>query len=324
LSVVRRLSPLVHPILFAAYPLLALFALNQTEVQLGVLWTPLALCVVAGAVLYAVFWLIFKDGPKAGALASLVCLTFFYHGIFLEKASGWGLSDGLFLALWLAIFVVGAVLLVRTSRGLESLTLVLVAGALVLIVAPIVKIAVWHANNPAVSLSDPRLWPTQLANPTLASGAPRPDVYVITPDDYARMDVLKQRFGYDPAPFVRQLEQRGFVLSNQNRSPYSDSELNMAAELNMDYITGVPKILGTDTKDSRPPRRMIEDNRASRLLETLGYRYIHLDTDEVTLLRRQPGHLAGGRAGQLRQPLATAERPASGWRPARVQRRLAG
>jgi hypothetical protein len=288
MELLRRFSPGLHPILFAAYPLLALFALNQTEVQLAVLWVPLALCVAAGIVLYGVFWLIFKEGPKAGALASLVCLTFFYYGIFLEKADGWGLSKGLFLALWLAIFVIAAVWLVLTRRGLESLTLILIAGSVVLIVAPIVKIAVYQANHPGVDLSDPRLFPTALADPTPASGTPRPDIYVICPDDYARNDVLKQQFGYDNAPFIRQLEQRGFVISNQNRSPYSDSELNIAAEVNMDYMTGLPKILGSDSEDSRPPRTMIEDNRASRLLETLGYRYVHLDTDEVTYSAGNP------------------------------------
>lgn len=288
MDLLRRFAPALHPILFAAYPLLALFALNQTEIQLSVLWLPLALCVAAGAALYVIFMLIFKSGPKAGALASLVCLTFFYYGIFLEKASGWGLSKGLFLALWLALFVIVGVLLVRSSRGLENLTLILVAGAVVLIVGPIVRIATYHANNPAVSLSDPRLWPTALPDPTPPSGTPRPDIYVIVPDDYARMDVLRHQFGYDNAPFARRLQKRGFELSNQNRSPYSDSELNITAELNMDYVTGLPKILGSDSEDSRPPRRMIEDNRASRLLKTLGYRYVHLDTDEVTYSAGNP------------------------------------
>ena len=42
----------------------------------------------------------------------------------------------------------------------------------------------------------------------------------------------------------------------------------------------------------------------------LGYRYVHLDTDEVTFAGRQPGHLVRRGARQLREPLAAEERPA--------------
>ena len=34
----RRVAPAVHPVLFATYPLLSLFAHNESEVELGVLW----------------------------------------------------------------------------------------------------------------------------------------------------------------------------------------------------------------------------------------------------------------------------------------------
>src|SRR2546423_15598665 len=83
----RRLTPILHPILFAAFPLLSLFAQNQTEVELGVLWWPLAICAAVAVVLFGVFMLLFKREGKAGALASLVVVAFFYYGIFLEQVS---------------------------------------------------------------------------------------------------------------------------------------------------------------------------------------------------------------------------------------------
>jgi hypothetical protein len=70
-GLLRQLAPLCPPILFAAFPLLSLYAHNQTEVELGLLWWPLAWCVAAAVLLYGVFMLIFKRGTKAGALASL-------------------------------------------------------------------------------------------------------------------------------------------------------------------------------------------------------------------------------------------------------------
>jgi hypothetical protein len=56
----------------------------------------------------------------------------------------------------------------------------------------------------------------------------------------------------------------------------------------MDYLSRLPHILGPKSDDSRPVRRLIEDNRASRILKGLGYRYVHMDTDQVTWGRGNP------------------------------------
>ena len=276
------------PLLFAAYPLLALFAHNQTEIELSVLWKPLAVCVAVAAALYWVFMFIFKRGTKAGAMASLVCIAFFYFGIFLEWVSRWSLSDVWFLVIWLVLVAIGAVALTRSTRPLVNLSIILIVGASVLIFFPIARIVTYQANHPAIATTDTRLWPTALENPAPPSGARLPDIYVIIPDDYARTDVLRQYFHYDNRAFIGELEKRGFVIADQARSPYSDSELNIAAALNMDYMSALPAILGKDSQDVRPLQTLNEDNRASHLLASLGYRYVHLDTDEVTFAGGNP------------------------------------
>jgi len=60
----------------------------------------------------------------------------------------------------------------------------------------------------------------------------------------------------------------------------------------MDYLSGLPRILGEKSQDVRPIKTLIQDNRAARLLKPLGYRYVHLDTDEVTFASGQPPHIA--------------------------------
>ena len=280
--------PLTAAILLAVHPLLSLFEHNQSEVELSVLWRPLALCVAVAAVLYGVFMVIFKRPTKAGALASLVIVSFFYYGTYLTKASGWGLSEGWFIPLWVLLFLLGALVLVRTESNLVNLTIVLTVGAAVWTLVPAITIARYQSRHPPIASSDPRLWPTALKTPVVPAGKGLPDIYVIIPDDYARPDVLRRYFHYDDSAFIQALRERGFVLSEEVRSPYSDSEMNIAAEMNMDYLSGLARILGRDSQDVRPVRRLIHDNRASRLLEALGYRYVHLDTDEVTFPAGNP------------------------------------
>jgi hypothetical protein len=313
-SLLGRLAPFLPPILLAAFPLLSLFAHNQSEVELSVLWGPLAVSVAAAAALYGIFVLIFKRGTKAGALASVVVVAFLYYGIFSAEVSRWGLTDRWFFALWLALFVLGVFALVRARGNLRNLTLILGVGAATLIVGPVARIAIYQANHPSIAISDPRLWPTRLQKPVVPSGARLPDIYFIIPDDYARADVLKRYFRFDDAGFIRQLTARGFVVSEQARSPYSDSEMNIASTLNMDYLSRLPSILGKTSHDVRPVRRLIQDNRASRLLKSLGYRYIHLDTDEVTFATGNP-HIS---------PVAAPDSFPNLWLRNSILRRLGG
>jgi hypothetical protein len=109
------------------------------------------------------------------------------------------------------------------------------------------------------------------------------------PDDYARADVLKTYFQYDDSAFLSQLASRGFTVEPNARSPYADSESNMAATLNLDYLGSFPKVLGVESEDVRPVKRVMEDNRAARLLQQAGYEYVHLDTDDVTFAGGNPG-----------------------------------
>jgi hypothetical protein len=285
--VLRGLAALVPAVLFAAYPLLSLFEQNQTDLPLSVIWSPLVVTIAATAALYGVLMVVFRCWTKAGALTALAVVAFFYYDTFKGDISGLHLSDGLVLALWLVLCAVAAVLVARTRRSLVNLTFGLGVIAAVLAAVPAISIASYQHDHPMVRASDPRLWATPLARPAQAP-ARRPDIYVIIPDDYARADVLKRYFGYDNKAFIAQLTGRGFTVSGQALSPYSDSESNIAAELNMDYLNGLGRIQGKTSQDVRPLKTLIQDNRASRLAKSLGYRYVHLDSDEVTFSGGNP------------------------------------
>lgn len=306
----RRVVPALCGVLLAVFPLLSLFEQNQSEVPLDVLWWPLALCVAGTVALFGIVFAITRHAEKAGVMASLVVVAFLYYGLIADQ-----LSAGVwFVAPWLAVFVAGLVAAMRTRRDLDKLMVVIGVGAVVVALRPAISIVSYKANHRSVAASDPRLWPTALAKPTPPSGTRLPDIYVLIPDDYARTDVLRKYFHYDNTPFIHQLEQRGFVVSQQSRSPYSDSESNVAAAVNLDYLSRFPDVLGKRSEDVRPVKAVSEDNRASRLLRPLGYRYVHLDTDEVTFAGRNPDISA----------LATPDSFANLWMQQSILREIGG
>jgi hypothetical protein len=184
--------------------------------------------------------------------------------------------------LWLVVFLALVVAVLGASRDLLLVTLILGVAATVITLPPIASIVIYHVRHPSLAASDPLLWRTALPKPVVPPGTRLPDIFVLMPDDYARADVLKRYFHYDDSEFIDQLKARGFVISEKGRSPYSDSESNMASMLNMDYLSSFAGVLGKASQDVRPVKRVMQDNRAARLLTALGYDYVHLDTDEVT------------------------------------------
>jgi hypothetical protein len=273
---------LLGPVLLAVFPLLSLFAQNQTDLEVSVLWWPLLGCLVGAVVVQGVFLALTRDVAKSGVLASLVVFAFCYYGVLTDR------GPGLFLALWLVLTVLVLAVVLRTRLNFWPVAIVIALGAAAMAVPQVVTLSVYHARNPAPTATDPRLWPTPLEAPVVPAGTKLPDIYVIVPDDYARSDVLAQYFQYDNGEFIHQLESRGFVISEQDRSPYSDSESNIASLVNMDYLDAFATVLGATSEDVRAVQRVIEDNRAARLLAPLGYDYVHLDTDEVTFSGGNP------------------------------------
>lgn len=281
------IGALFPALLLAAHPPLTLFEQNETELPLDVIWQPLGITFAATAALYCVLMVVTRSWTKAGALTALAVVWFFYFDTFKGDISGLHLGDRLVLVLWTVLCTVTAVAVARTGRGLGNLMLGLGVAAAVLTLSPGLKIASYQHRHPEVRTADPRLWATDpLPAPTRA--AKRPDIYVLIPDDYARADVLRRFFHYDNSAFAAQLRRRGFTISNDARSPYSDSESNIAAALNMGYLDGLPKILGKKSHDVRPLKTLMEDSRTSQLAKSVGYRYVHLDSDEVTFAAGNP------------------------------------
>ncbi len=284
--IVRAFLP-ITPLLLAVFPALYLFQHNQTDLPLSVLWGPLAMSAAIGAALLAISRIIFKPILKASLFASLLVVAIFYYGFLYDVVAAWGLNNLLILVIWLILLTLGIAKLLKTN-DLSLLSQAFLVTATYLILVSILQISFYRIQNPPVSVSDPRLWSAPLEKPVKSGSEPFPDIYYIVPDDYARTDVLKEYLGYDNSQFIRELENRGFVIPEQGRSPYSNSISNMASALNLDYLNHFANVLGENSQNTLMVTQALADNRASHFLEALGYQYIHIGSDHTTYPGENP------------------------------------
>ncbi len=297
----RRVVPF-HPLLFAAFPLLALYAQNVAKIPVHEIFSPLFKAAMGTLGLWLLFLLMTRHLRKAAMAASVIVLLFFSYRHILNVMPK-GLHD-LVLPAFLLALVCLLFAIIRTRQPLNDTTSVLNLAALVLL-APSCwdittglranAIAIEQASAPAPGGNgNAKGYSATVLPQRHLSEAPQdvPDVYYIILDAYGRADRLKTYYAYDNTPFIQALEARGFTIPRHSAANYNQTPLCLASALSMNYLDErpnhrlTPEIL----------RRMVDDNPIAAYLRKRGYHYINvwsgLEESRVTtadlVLNNQP------------------------------------
>jgi hypothetical protein len=257
----------VHPLLFAAYPVLFLFAQNLGDVLLRDVVPPAGRYAIAAAAIWLFASVALRDLRRGAIVASalVVFWTSYGHvaGLLARSAVprdvqllGWAVSIG--VAVLAAVLLRGA-WIGRLTTGLNVAAAVLLGLTLVQIV------------------------PYQLSHPTAAVGTitSRPagpgarDIWFLVFDRYGSERSLRAYADVDndlPAWLAGQ----GFLVEPDAHANYGRTSLSLAATLNITTLDEVAQRMGPGSRDPAPINAMLSDHLVGRFLKERGYRYIHL------------------------------------------------
>lgn len=273
---------ILHPFLFAVYPLLFLFVHNIAQLSFvyGELIAPVALVLALTVVLLVAFTALLGSYPKGALATSLLLILFFSYGRVYDLVGarwfptplGMELDDHrVLLPIWVATFAVWLFYLYR-SRGENRVATTffnVLGGVLVFFsVSGIVSYEVQTA------FADPPAAAADVENVTLQPREPLRDIYLIILDGYAAGRTLDELFAFDNSEFLGWLADRGFTVADRSHSNYAATFLSLASMLNLEYVNYLADIEGETSRNRRLAYRIITDNRAARLLEPLGYRFV--------------------------------------------------
>jgi hypothetical protein len=222
-----------------------------------------------------------KNASKAAQITTLALILFFSYGQIynLFKGVSWlGIALGrhrLFLPLWIAIFALGVVLILRSSDRFLSLDRALNLISLILIAFPLGQIGLYTIRSASVDKNEQAsLIETGMHLP---SNQPPPDIYYIILDAYARDDVLRKQFKLNNEPFLNELEKLGFYVARCSQSNFAQTRLSLASSLNMEYLQEIG-----DYKPGTTSRvgltELVHHSAVRRALEGLGYTSIAFET----------------------------------------------
>src|SRR3990172_3136713 len=120
-------TTMLHPFLFAIFPVLFLYSYNIQETSFGVILKPLALVLVGTALILFVSNLIFRNWEKSSLFTTLLVLIFFSHGhihtligALKYQIGGFEIgTDDILFGVWLAV-IAGAFFVMILSKWSSS------------------------------------------------------------------------------------------------------------------------------------------------------------------------------------------------------------
>jgi hypothetical protein len=263
-----------YPIVFSAYPILALLAANVGEVKAGAGLRPLLISVGVTSILFALLYLVFRNWHRAGFLLMLLLVLFFSYGhlynVLDEKYPKFNFSPWLLTA-W-GILAVGALFWAWKQTPSAAGLNVIVLG---LVIVSVAQISSTSAPRSAHALgAEHAPIESDLVHPK-----DPPDVYYFILDSYGREDLFQQAYEYDNSGFIHELEKRGFYVARCSQSNYVRTELSLASSLNMQYL---PELSASFADPESTKRKVLWDSLKHSAVrynfESMGYETVNFAT----------------------------------------------
>lgn len=274
---------IIHPFLFALFPVLFLYSYNISQLPLSEILLPSAVVLGFTSIAVPLLWLMLKkDIKKAGIITTVFLILFFSYGRIYAVIKSWQIGTVIIgrhrylMIIWLILFILCVYFTIRVKTDLYNLTSILNIIATVLILIPLINISIYFFKTS--NIEKDFTWTAQEKNYKSENLDILPDIYYIILDGYASSSTLIDFYDYDNDEFTDYLTEKGFYVTKKSTSNYSTSYPSLASSLNLEYINYLSDVVGVGSKDRTILRQMIENNKVINFLKSQGYKIIHFSS----------------------------------------------
>lgn len=268
-------------VLAALYPVLSLYELNMSEVNIMDVTRPLLISLVIMGLLFGITLLILRNFQKSAVVSTILFLVLCSYGALYNVTKGISLGGFVLgrhrVLLPIVIIFLAVTIWLVISRMRPPYAISIQTGniaACTLIILSIVQIG--------LKFNQVKLPLKTSAHPSAAvaqTATQKPDVYYFLLDSYPRADFIKKLMNYDNTPFISELEKRGFYIGSCSLSNYSSTRLSLSSSLNMKYFPDLGITVSTiDDRDESKLDPFILHSQVRSDFEKAGYKTVAFET----------------------------------------------
>lgn len=272
---------LLHPFLFAIFPVIYIYSRNGARVPVHLIVVPLLALLLLAFVLLKIAPKIFDDKDAAAlSVSGFFSWLFSYSAVqslFALEIGGTELhKHRYFIVIWIIALVVSLVGLKKARVDYHRVAKYFNILAPLLILLSLLNMGI-HVFNKAPQQRYNEGAVADLRQPVQNDSLP--DVYYIILDAYTGQEGLDRYLRFDNRKFIQYLNDKGFYVAKKSRSNYSWTRLSLASSLNMDYLPmrpddSMPVVSLID--DSVSDFEMITHSKVVSLFQSFGYEYLDL------------------------------------------------
>lgn len=271
----------LHPFLFAIYPILALLTINLAQVNLSVAARPMIISLSVCSIIFLALTMILKSVYKAGLIVTHFIILYFSYGHlyrYLESSNtfSWAGHHRFLLPFFTALLVLGIIGILFKLKDYTVPTLILNWVGVILVGFSLVQIVFLEGK---AFNADEKVKQTtgaaSLLTPPLEGQFP--DIYFIVLDMHTRSDVLAEKYDHDTSSFINALEEIGFYIANCSRSNYGETSQSITATLNMNYLDKITSDFNFSTTDAQSS--LLKNSLVRSNLQSIGYQTVAFKTE---------------------------------------------
>ncbi|MCX6251667.1 MAG: hypothetical protein NTX61_13055 [Bacteroidetes bacterium] len=228
-------TPAFTVLLFALYPLLALYAYNVGELVLTQLSLPIIFTLALSTVLFGLWLIILKNNFKA-SLATVIFLILFWNYEFIYMGitkivnlQYWHLIPLLFFIYFHLVYFITKIKQQKTLINLNTILLLPISLLIIINVVTILP-SEFRKNKTLNNIKVNQQVQKEI------TGKSYPDIILLLLDEYASIKTMKEEWGYDNSAFGLFLKEKGFFIAEESKSRFDKTLTAMPSLLNLDYV----------------------------------------------------------------------------------------
>jgi len=272
ISIKSRKQIIIHPFLFATFPILSIFANNINSVSFDEIIIPLLSAIFITFLIWIALGRVLKNKIKSGFITSLGLILFFFYGhiyIFFNNLQYNNDLSHLFILVPSLILVgIGSYFFIRTKKSLNNLTKIVNVIAVSLVVISFIGIGEYFIVEKSYEFSE--ISSEEIFIPS-AGTEDLPDVYFIILDGYPGFESIKYFLNYEDSEFVDFLTNKGFYVSEESYSNYRRTSFSITSTLNMMYLNYLAEGKEIDSKDQKELGKLSKNNLVFQKFKSQGY-----------------------------------------------------